>query len=324
MRRRIVFLSIFLFCILIMMNKTQVFAENNLVKNPSFEQENGNMPSEWLSDSYDKSLGASEIKYEKASAHSGERFVTIINHSTNDTRFKQDINVKENSIYKLTCWIRTEDVGSSQNEKGANISIEGKMETSRDIKGTVNEWEAVEMYVMTGDVNTFKLTIGIGGYSASNTGKASFDDVSVEEVLSVPQGVVGVQLGAASSTEKIQTSPIVTPDIGSPGKSIGILLIIAIIVAFVGFIYYVGHIKPQIKKNEIDNNRNDKSEKCFVNNKVSNTVEEENEAEEDEGNEENEEYEEDEEYEYIELEDNIEEVDVNDYKKREMKEDDLL
>jgi dolichyl-phosphate-mannose-protein mannosyltransferase len=275
MKRIIIFFSIFLFFIL--MNMTRVFAENNLVKNPSFEQENGNMPTEWLSDSYDKNQGASEIKYEKALAHSGESFVTIINNSTNDTRFKQDINVKENSIYKLSCWIKTEDVGSAQNEKGANISIEGKMETSRDIKGTVNQWEAVEMYVMTGDTNTFKLTIGIGGYSASNTGKASFDDVAVEEVSNVPEGAVVAQLGASNSTEKAQTPSKVTPDIGGPGKSIWILLIVGVIVALVGFAYYVGHVKPQIKEKE-----------------------------------------------YKEPEATIEEADINDYKKREIKEDDLL
>jgi hypothetical protein len=277
MRRISVFSSIFLFFILVNMNMTRVSAENNLVKNPSFEQETGNIPTEWLSDSYDKNQGASEIKYEKAMAHSGESFVTIINNSTNDTRFKQDITVKENSIYKLSCWIKTEEVGSGQNEKGANISIEGKMETSRDIKGTVNEWETVEMYVMTGDVNTFKLTIGIGGYGASNTGKASFDDVSVEEVSSVPQGAVVARLGASNSSEKVQTPSKVTPDLGGPGKSIWILLIVGVIVAFVGFAYYVGHVKPQIKENE-----------------------------------------------HKELEATIEEVDVNGYKKREMKEDDLL
>ena len=123
MKKIIVFYVIIL--IAIILNTVPTFAASNLILNSSFEDVSGTMPSNWSVDAWKCTLGAFDIKVETGSAHSGDKFVTITNNIINDIRLKQTINVEKNSIYKLSCWIKTENAAIGKNETGANISIEG-------------------------------------------------------------------------------------------------------------------------------------------------------------------------------------------------------
>ena len=135
---------------------------------------------------WDTGAGVTEFRVEEGDAHSGNRFVTIINNKENDARLKQVVKVEENTIYRVSCLIR-QPMGTDK--KGANISIEGRLETSRDIRGTNDGWEETELYIKTGDnVESVVLTIGLGGYGNINTGRASFDSVVMEKAPSVPAG----------------------------------------------------------------------------------------------------------------------------------------
>lgn len=215
------------------------FASDNLLQNPSFEQESGAMPASWENSSWDVKPGVSEFNYEKGEAHSGDGFVTVTNNSENDARFTQNVSVKDNTTYRLSCWIKTENVGTVQNGKGANISVEGKVETSKDIKGTNGKWEYAEMYLRTGSgIDTIKVTVGIGGYGAINIGKASFDDVSAEEVGSVPAGAITAQLGDAGQNGTVASSSSAASPVGGPGKTLWYLILAAIVVAAGAAFYY--------------------------------------------------------------------------------------
>jgi len=45
------------------------------------------------------------------------------------------------------------------------------------------------LYVITeSGVDRIKVTVGLGGYSGMSTGKASFDNVTMEEVETIPEG----------------------------------------------------------------------------------------------------------------------------------------
>jgi len=59
----------------------------------------------------------------------------------------QPIKVKGDTYYRLSCWVKTENVGTKT--KGANISIEGSLDTSRDIRETSDNWEYLELYGKT-------------------------------------------------------------------------------------------------------------------------------------------------------------------------------
>jgi len=73
------------------------------------------------------------------------------------------VTVSPNSYYKLSGWIKTENVGNDV--LGANLSLEGVTTYSKDIRGTVDEWQYTELYIKTGEnVETIKVSLGLGGY----------------------------------------------------------------------------------------------------------------------------------------------------------------
>jgi hypothetical protein len=211
------------------------FATANLANNSSFEEEEGAMPRGWQVGLCDQNTGVTELKYEKSGGHSGGKYITIINHAQNDARIKQEISIKENALYKISGWIKTQNLDT--NLKGANISIDGRLETSQDIRGTNGQWQYNEMYVKTGTgVNSMIITLGIGGYGSMTTGQASFDDVMVEEI-GIPEGAVVAQLGNME-TPKNAAPAIDFASIGGPTSTIWALVIAAIIVAIAGALFY--------------------------------------------------------------------------------------
>ena len=193
---------------------TPAYAEStNLAANPGFEEFDGGDPYFWTSGSWQND-GAFAL--DTAQAHSGKSSALIINDKATDARFKQEIKIKSNTYYRLSCWIKTENVGMEA--KGANISIDGLLAASQDIKGTSEDWTYVELYGKSGsDQKSFTLTLGLGGYSSLNTGKAWFDDVAVEELDGEPAIGNVVNLFKPESVELdpakgiIPTGPAVNP-----------------------------------------------------------------------------------------------------------------
>lgn len=157
----------------------------NLITNYSFEDVSGDNPSGWSTWAWDRGEDITVFKVRKDDVHSGSRCVTIINNKGNDARYKQVVQVEENSKYKISCWIKTKNVG--EKKTGANLSVEGRVETSTDIKGTSKGWQKTEIYLTTGSgIKSIPVTLGLGGYGNLNTGEASFDDVVLEKTESIP------------------------------------------------------------------------------------------------------------------------------------------
>ncbi len=159
----------------------------NLIRNPSFENGDGALPDMWNKWYWDTSEDSTRFSIDSLFPRTGKRYVTITNNIKNDARLMQKVPVEENSIYKYSCWIRTENTGS--NNMGANISIEGRLEASVDVKGTSSTWQQVELYIKTGSgINTLTLTLGLGGYGSINKGTAYFDDVELVKAAKIPPG----------------------------------------------------------------------------------------------------------------------------------------
>ena len=191
---------------IIIMLTVHVMAESkNLVLNSGFEEGPAGEISSWSKYSWENQ-GFFDI--DESEAHSGLKSAKISNELPSDSRLKQQISVKGNTYYKLSCWIRTENVGFDA--KGANLSVDGLLDTSMDIQGSSNGWKYVELYGKTAKKQkAFTITIGLGGYGSLNTGKAWFDNVSVEEINKLPQGVNSVNLytdaanGASKSSHSL-------------------------------------------------------------------------------------------------------------------------
>lgn len=213
----------------LMIFSAPVWAENpNLVKNPGFEEAEGNDPYYWVSGSWENN---GKFNLDNTQAHSGKSSALITNSKATDSRFKQQIPVEPGRYYRLSCWIKTEDVGTK--EKGANISIDGLIETSQDVKSTSGEWIYVELYgVSSPSQKNFTLTLGLGGYSSLNTGKAWFDDVVVEELEAAPADTNVIKLYKANETKPDTENSIYTAI-----NPMFILMIISLLLV-VGIILY--------------------------------------------------------------------------------------
>lgn len=222
MLKRIILRPVVCLHVILLLCAVSAGAEN-LVQNPSFESEKNGMPDKWDTSAYNKESGATEFKYEKGSAHSGNAYAVIINRRENDARFIQPIPVQAGRKYRLSCWVRTENVGSQG--KGANISVLGSSETSRDVKGSNGKWESIEMYLHVGKgVDSVVVSAGLGGYYNVSTGMASFDDMRVEEVGDIPKGASVARAGT------IENNPDVSvPNKSGAGRGNRILIVIGII-----------------------------------------------------------------------------------------------
>lgn len=213
-----------------------VLSTDEMLKNPSFEGINGEQPSDWTFDAYNKKDGITVYGIDHTNAHSGDQCIFIESRYENDARFNQLVHVKENKLYKLSGWIRTENVGTDG--KGANLSIEGKLTTTKDIKGTNNEWQNVEMYIAAGNaVDSIIITIGIGGYSRMNIGKAWFDDISIVEVDSIPEGAI-LENVSAEINPPAKEKPSPKTDIPNPEKSYRIFTGTMAAIILASILYY--------------------------------------------------------------------------------------
>ena len=111
----------------------------------------------------------------------------VTSATPDDARFTREVAVEPATLYRLTCRVRTENVGTTA--RGAGISVTGILDGSRDIKGN-SGWQTVEFYGKTGaDQRRITVTVGVGGYGSLNSGSAWFEDIKVEKAANVPPGV---------------------------------------------------------------------------------------------------------------------------------------
>lgn len=206
----------------------------NIVKNPGFEEGDTHSPNFWYTHSWNKEEGRSEFFLDETQFHTGNRSACIINNKDNDSRYKQNIKVKGNTYYRISCWVKTENVKS--NIKGANLSLEGSTDTSRDVRGTSSNWEYIELYGKSSpNQESFTLTVGLGGHGNINTGKAWFDDIEVVELDTLPPGKTAINLDPnhTSSDSNDKTSG------NNTNNSYIIFVSVLFIAAILAFIFFM-------------------------------------------------------------------------------------
>ncbi len=115
--------------------------------------------------------------------------IMVNNVSENDARYAQTVEVEPNTLYRISCMCKVENVGDEG--IGANISIENTFCYSDILTDTGGEWVYLELYGYTGEDQT-ELTIfaRVGGYSGEATGCAWFDNFEMVQLDEEPEGVV--------------------------------------------------------------------------------------------------------------------------------------
>jgi hypothetical protein len=156
---------------------------HNLLMNSSFE-EGDNNPTWWSKGGWH--MPYSNYTWDSTVAHWGVRSVKISNNTANDAYWSQNIQVQPNSTYRLSGWIKTENVSNTSeiNNHGAHLSTYGFWTYSTGFFGT-NDWSYVSYLINTGSNTNIIVTARIGTYSGTATGTAWFDDLKLE-LLSTP------------------------------------------------------------------------------------------------------------------------------------------
>lgn len=180
-------------------------AADNLLRNPSFEElDKDGMPVGWFTDAYRKQEGYTIFSVSE-DAQDGAYCVTVNNLAENDARFAQTVAVEPETLYCLSGWIRAEDI--PDNGHGANLSVEGVYAFSEGMYAS-GGWRYIEWYGETGeDQKEITVFARVGGYSGESSGKASFDNLCLEKVDSVPgDGVAALWFDAPR--EQVSIAPV--------------------------------------------------------------------------------------------------------------------
>src|SRR6185295_5277673 len=187
--RRLVFSPPAAAFLLVLFSSATLRAEN-LVVNGDLSRGSGNTPTEWRTDRWDTSSGATEFTW-KAPSGGAPGQVGIKNVKPNDARFVQDLKVQEQTWYHIQGKIRTTNVGDAA--IGAYLSLMEGFQNTSDVKGTQADWQTVEMWVKTEKwQDRLQLALRLGGYSSLNTGEASFSEISAEPVSGPPPNAKNV------------------------------------------------------------------------------------------------------------------------------------
>lgn len=181
---------------------TGALAQGNLLANPQIDLTDGAAP-EWTADAWDGTR--SVLEYSADGGMDGGSCLHIVNLAENDARFVQSIDVQPMSLYHISCYVKAENIVGS--DAGANVSAANAYVYSTPVFDTGGEWVLTEMYGVTGEMQSeLCIYVRLGGYSATATGEAWFDDICVERVDSVPEGTQVLSLepvfGQAAQTQE--------------------------------------------------------------------------------------------------------------------------
>ncbi len=164
----------------------------NLLYNGGFEEGVNGWPQGWQDDAWLYDPGISYWE-QREGGYSGDRSALVENVVTNDARFTQVVQVTPGATYRLSGFIKAE--GCDPAKGGANLSIIDCFGDFPAVYDTKGEWVEVTCYVRPGrDMKTMTVAARVGMYNADTPGKAWFDDISVVQVDSVPDGAVVIDL----------------------------------------------------------------------------------------------------------------------------------
>ncbi len=146
---------------------------------------------------------------------SNGKALCIENMQPNDARLYQHIDAAANTKYKVTALVKTEGVG--EEGAGANISVKDFAGTSSRITGT-KDWTTRTVYVEVRNVDEgFDLCLCLGGYSAESTGKAYFDNITIEEVDEIPEAADSLIVWDPGESESENTASGTTSSVWLSG-----------------------------------------------------------------------------------------------------------
>ena len=208
------------------------FAEN-LLLNGGFEEldENG-LPLYWETGAY-RLENTDTLFLTEADAYEGDYCAMIVSSDMNDARFLQTVSVKASTLYRLSGFLRVNDLPDVG--IGANLSVAEIYYEMDGFFDTDGEWAEFVAYGETGEEQT-EVTIyaRLGGYGGESSGSVAFDNLSLVEVDAVPGDFVAKRWDESETVyaEPLSLSPLKEAIIAQPFTLWLVLLGIAFIAVF--------------------------------------------------------------------------------------------
>ncbi|MBW8039927.1 MAG: hypothetical protein FVQ85_08015 [Planctomycetes bacterium] len=167
-----------------------------MIRNRSFEKAINNRPANWERRTYN---GRGEFEYVEG-GRTGKRAVMLSSENGADIGWLTSVPVKPRSKYKLTGWIKTENVEGGSG-KGALFNVHNIQPAQTPSVTGTKDWTRVEVAFDTGDRAAVEINCLFGGWGLS-TGNAWYDDVQLE-LLSTKTTKLSVTIDAGETGEPI-------------------------------------------------------------------------------------------------------------------------
>jgi hypothetical protein len=154
---------------------------SNLLLNGSFEDgvySPTGSPNHWSPDSW---ISGATFTWDNTQSHEGTKSVRISLTIPNDARWIQTVAVQPDTDYRLSGWIKTEDVAHTAEtvDAGANLSVYGTWTRTAALIGT-NDWTNVSLTFNTGSSSLVVISARVGYWGGTTTGTAWFDELKLE------------------------------------------------------------------------------------------------------------------------------------------------
>lgn len=162
----------------------------NLIENGDFEQTENGLPYGWYTESYE---GIAKYSVQP-DGYDGGNCIRIVNDDYDDSRFVQEVTVNPNAIYRLSAWVKTENVaaepGAQENRGCVNVSVMEMHNISQIVQGD-SGWTRIDFYGQTAaGQRSIMVAMRLGFYSAMSSGTAYFDKAELVQVDAAPEGVM--------------------------------------------------------------------------------------------------------------------------------------
>ncbi len=151
-------------------------AARNFVPNPSFEQASRDNPRSWRREQWG---GQGAFEYATV-GRTGQRSVMISSERGADIGWAATVTVEPYSQYRLSGWIKTEDVKAT-NGRGALFNLHGMEGVATPAVTGTSDWKQVEVVFDTEEQDSIQVNCLFGGWGQA-TGKAWYDDLKLERI----------------------------------------------------------------------------------------------------------------------------------------------
>ncbi|MFO8012843.1 MAG: alpha-L-arabinofuranosidase C-terminal domain-containing protein [Phycisphaerae bacterium] len=170
----------------------------NLLPNPSFEKGEGNSPAGWKHGSW---AGKGEWHWADT-GRSGDRAVCIESADGADIAWTASVPVEPLARYRLSGYIKTENVETKDGARGALMNVHNLQPTATKAVTGTRGWTKVEVEFETQDQTGLQVNCLFGGWGQA-TGKAWWDDVSLVKIGEREMPRPAVRIDAAKAGHPI-------------------------------------------------------------------------------------------------------------------------